>query len=180
MVLKNYDENALLLHALIFEKGHPRRTQHILKVYALARLLGEQEGLDGPGRAILNAASILHDLAIGPCKKKYGNACQENQRKEAPALVEHFLIKAGYPPEWFHRIIRLVLMHHCYGEIDCRELQLLIEADLIVNCYEAGEDPSLRTDGSPKEAIAKAARQAEPVFKTATGKLLLRQCAREN
>lgn len=179
MVPKNYDENSLLLHALMFEKGHPRRTQHILKVYALARLLGEREGLDASGRAVLNAAAILHDLAIGPCRKKYGNACQENQRKEAPALVEHFLTKAGYPPEWFHRIIRLVLMHHCYDEIDCRELQLLIEADLIVNCYEAGEAPALKEAGTSRKAIAEAAGLAEHIFKTDTGKLLLKQCGRE-
>ena len=29
-------ETKLLLDALLYEEGHPRRTQHILKVYALA------------------------------------------------------------------------------------------------------------------------------------------------
>ncbi len=38
-------EQTLLLQALLYEQGHPRRTQHILKVYALARLLGTEEAL---------------------------------------------------------------------------------------------------------------------------------------
>ena len=38
-------ESELLYHALCYEEGHPRRTQHILKVYTLAKLLGEKEAL---------------------------------------------------------------------------------------------------------------------------------------
>lgn len=37
------NEAYLLYSALCYERGHCRRTQHILKVYALAKLLGEQE-----------------------------------------------------------------------------------------------------------------------------------------
>lgn len=83
--MKN-DESRLLREALLFEEGHPRRTQHILKVYALAKLFGEQEGLSRREQRILRAAAILHDIAIKPCKEKYGDACQENQRREAAQI----------------------------------------------------------------------------------------------
>ena len=38
-------EAVLLQNALCYEEGHPRRTQHILKEYALAALLAEQGNL---------------------------------------------------------------------------------------------------------------------------------------
>ena len=37
------NEAKLLYDALLYENGHLRRTQHILKVYGLAKMLGELE-----------------------------------------------------------------------------------------------------------------------------------------
>ena len=53
------NESTLLFRALCYEQGHERRTQHILKVYALAKLLGEAEGLDEEQRQLLQAAAIF-------------------------------------------------------------------------------------------------------------------------
>ena len=61
------NESTLLFHALCYEQGHERRTQHILKVYALAKLLGEAEGLDEEQRQLLQAAAILQK-GIRRCK----------------------------------------------------------------------------------------------------------------
>ena len=130
-------ETKLLLDALLYEEGHPRRTQHILKVYALAKLLGECSGLGEEERQILQAAAILHDIPIKYCKERYkGDACQANQQKEAPGLVRDFLQQAGYPPDYLPRVLELVVNHHCYTGPHSQLLQLLIEADLIVNAYE--------------------------------------------
>ena len=38
-------EAALLFSALCYEQGHARRTQHILKVYALAQMLARRAAL---------------------------------------------------------------------------------------------------------------------------------------
>ena len=38
-------ESKLMLSALNFEEGHNRRSNHILKVYALAKAIGDCEGL---------------------------------------------------------------------------------------------------------------------------------------
>lgn len=135
-------EHALLLHALLYEQGHPRRTQHILKVYTLARLLGEGEKLTKKQREILNAAAILHDIPIRYCKIYcQGDAGQENQRRAAPKLVEEFLTQAGYPSEDTPKVLELVLRHHDYTRPHGGLLGLLIEADLIVNSYETDPGP---------------------------------------
>lgn len=152
------NEAMLLKEALLYEEGHPRRTQHTLKVYGLAKLFGELEDLPENERIILNAAAILHDIPIKYCKLHYeGDACQENQQKEAPQLVKKFLFQSGYDDLYFQPVLNLILNHHNYSGSREKLLQLLIEADLIINCYE-----------SP---IAKEKAQAlQKIFKTKLGR----------
>lgn len=157
-------ESALLFHALCYEQGHERRTGHILKVYALAKLLGEMAGLDDAQRQILQAAAILHDIPIRYCKEHCGgDACQQNQQREAPRLVRSFLEQAGYAPEYFVPVLELVLQHHNYTAPRGRLLQLLIEADLIINCYENRPQPEQQA-------------QIRTLFETSCGKQLLELC----
>ena len=73
------------------------------------------------------AAAILHDISIRYCKETCGDACQENQRREAVRMVPEFLQKAGYPPEAAERVLPLVLRHHCYEETIDPLLQKNIE-----------------------------------------------------
>lgn len=157
------NEAQLLYSALCYEAGHPRRTQHILKVYALARMLGQQAGLDSEQQKILQAGAILHDIAIRYCKEQGEEPNQENQRRAAPALVKHFLAKAGYPGAAVPGVLELVRCHHEYNQPRGLLLQLLMEADLIVNCYECPPDQDRRRD-------------IEGVFQTMAGKELLALC----
>ena len=137
-------EAVLLQNALCYEEGHSRRTQHILKVYALAALLAEQENLPREQRRVLGAAAILHDIAIRYCKEHCGgDACQENQQRWAPVLVRQFLQEAGYPDSDAPEVVDLVQHHHEYTRPKPL-LQLLVEADLLVNCYETQPDASAR------------------------------------
>lgn len=154
------NEAKLLYDALLYENGHLRRTQHILKVYGLAKMLGELENLPTHEQENLCAAAILHDIAIKFCKEKYDDGCPANQRKEAPALARKFLTACGYTEEDLPRITKMIVLHHCYDKIDGKDLQLLVEADLIAGCTEE-EVPS---------AHAKAVRR---LFKTASGLALL-------
>ena len=108
---------------------------------------------------ILAAAAILHDIPIRRCKERYGDACQENQRREAPEMVESFLQEAGYPAGVSQKVLPLVLLHHQYGEADRdKKLRILMEADLLVNDLEK-EEPV-----SPE--------QLQGFFQTATGRQL--------
>ena len=155
------NETLLLKQALLFEQGHSRRTRHIMSVYGFAKIIGESANLSDEELHILLASAILHDIAIKYCKEKYnGDACQENQRKEAPHLAKKFLREADYPEKYDDEIIYLIKTHHCYNDIRTKLQQLLIEADLIVNCIEA-ENP------------AQKAKSVAYLFKTATGKQLL-------
>lgn len=158
------DESKLLLNALLYEEGHPRRTQHILKVYALSKLIGEYEKLSNEEMEILKAAAILHDIAIKYCKENYdGDACQQNQKKVIPKLVLEFLKDSNYNNEYIPIITNLVERHHEYENISDKLLQVLIEADLIVNSYEN----SLSIDEKSK---------FKEIFKTSAGKKIFEKC----
>ena len=128
-------EGQLLYSALCYEEGHPRRTQHILKVYALARMLARQAELDEHQEAVLGAGAILHDIAIKDCKDRGLKAPQAE-----------FLEKAGYPADFLPEVLELVLHHHEYSRPRGPLMQLLMEADLIVNCYECPPDPARRQE----------------------------------
>ena len=157
-------EARLMNQVLKYDAGHPRRTQHVLKVYALAKLLGEQEQLSVEDQQILQAAAILHDITIKYCKEYCdGDANQENQQREAPHLVHDFLSEADYLPSCISQITELVLHHHDYERPRSRLLQLLMEADLIVNCYES-------------ELRPEKAESIRQIFQTTTGKELLELC----
>lgn len=157
-------EAHLMNQVLRYEAGHPRRAQHVLKVYALVRLLGEQAQLSDENQQILQAAAILHDIAIKYCKEHYnGDASQKNQQQETPHLVQNFLSEANYLPSYIPRITELVLHHHDYEQPKSQLLQLLMEADLIVNCYESELGP---------EKVA----NIRQIFQTTTGKELLELC----
>lgn len=162
----NRNETSLLYSALCYEEGHGRRTQHILKVYSLAKLLGGQEHLEEEEQNILGAAAILHDIAIKSCKENYGgDASQNRQKQEAPRLVSRFLEEAGYPSEYLEPVLELVEHHHDYDRVPrTKLLQLLIEADLIINCYET----------CPEEGELE---QIGKIFETMSGRELLRLCA---
>ena len=157
-------EAHLMNQVLRYEAGHPRRTQHVLKVYALAKLLGEQEQLSVENQQILQAAAILHDIAIKYCKEHYnGDASQNHQQRESPHRVQRFLSEANYLPAYIPQITELVLHHHVYELTKSQLLQLLMEADLIVNCYES-------------ELRPEKAESIQQIFQTATGKELLELC----
>ena len=74
--------------------------------------------------------------------------------------------KANYLPSYVPKIIELVNCYHDYDKPKNKLLQLLMEADLIVNCYEN------RPDYKKAEYIKK-------IFQTDGGKELLALCLKK-
>lgn len=164
MLNLDYNEAKLLTMALKYEAGHSRRTRHLSSVYAVSNSLGSMYGLGQEALYVLKAAAILHDLPIKLCKEKYlGDASQSRQRQEAPEMVKDFLKRAHYPRGFYPEVTELVLRHHCYDEIDSPLLQLLIEADLLVNLME--------------ETTPELLELAENVISSEAGKTLLKSIA---
>ena len=146
---------------IAFYQGNLHDINHFLKVWAFAKTIGEQEGLDDQTQLTLELAAVVHDIACPLCRQKYGNTNGKYQELESPPLVEDFF--AGMPVEgdMAERISWLVAHHHTYTHVDGLDYQILLEADFLVNADEGGCTPS---------AIRSF---RERVFRTAAGTRLL-------
>ncbi len=121
-----------------FYNGNIHDIGHFLKVWALAKTIGELEGLDEHTQKILELAAVVHDISCPLCREKFGSASGKNQEMESPPLVEAFF--EGLPVEHgdVERISWLVAHHHTYVNIDGPDHQILLEADFLVNAGESG------------------------------------------
>lgn len=142
--------------------GDPKRIQHFIKVHSFARYIGLQEGLPEHEQFLLECAALVHDIGIKPAEAQYGECGGKLQEKLGPAEAEKILYGLEFPPHDVERICFMIAHHHTYDNISGRELQILIEADFVVNLYE---------DAASREAVITAYRR---IFRTNSGKALLR------
>ena len=147
---------------IAFYQGNLHDINHFLKVWAFAKTIGEQEGLDDQTQLTLELAAVVHDIACPLCRQKYGNTNGKYQELESPPLVEDFF--AGMPVEgdMAERISWLVAHHHTYTHVDSLDYQILLEADFLVNAGESEYS---------KQAIENFCRK---VFRTEAGTHLLK------
>ena len=84
---------------IAFYKGNHHDINHFLKVWSMAKTIGELEGLDGHTQEVLELTAVVHDIACPLCREKYGDADGKHQELESPPLVEAFfaeLLEADY------------------------------------------------------------------------------------
>lgn len=146
---------------IAFYNGNLHDINHFLKVWVMAKTIGEQKKLDSHTQEILELTAVVHDISCPLCREKYGNTGGKNQELESPPLVTAFFAELPVDPSDVARISWLVAHHHTYTNVDGIDHRILLEADLLVN---AGE-----SDYS--QAAIQSARQR--VFQTSTGIRLL-------
>lgn len=148
--------------AIEYDKGDARRIQHFIKVHSFAKLIGEEEKLSDEMMKTLEAAAILHDIGIHEGERLYGRNDGEIQQKLGPDIAKEILQSVGGYEDVTERVMYLIAHHHTYTGIDGKDLQILIEADFIVNLYE---------DNASEKAVRNA---YERIFVTESGKKILR------
>ena len=110
-------EIAALCRAMIaYFQGDTRRIQHFLKVYALAKCIGEREGLSAKALHTLEAAALTHDIAIRDCEREFGHCTGKMQEEFGPAKAVGLLLSLGEARETAERVGVLVACHHTYTE----------------------------------------------------------------
>ena len=153
---------ALFMKMFDFDRGQPALIQHFTKVHDYAALIAGQESMGAQEREVLEAAALVHDIAIPLCIQKYGSGAGPYQELEGPALVQEMLGAMDFEPAFIQRVCWLVAHHHTLTGIETLDHQILVEADFLVNAFE----------GSHTEESKR--RMLENVFKTDTGKKLLK------
>lgn len=153
--------------AVSYDRGDSKRINHFMKVYAFAGLIGRKEGISGRELDILEAAAVLHDIGIHNAEMLHGSSDGKYQELEGPGVAADILSALGADNEFIGMVCNMVGRHHTYTGIDSLSLQILIEADFLVNIFE---------DGMSDTAIASV---KEKIFRTAEGTRLLEEMYEE-
>ena len=85
----------ILSKMIAASNGNIHDIDHLLRVWAYARTIGELEGLDPETQHLLEVAAITHDIACPLCREKYGNTNGKYQEQEGAVLVRSFLAGTG-------------------------------------------------------------------------------------
>ena len=142
--------------------GDPKRIQHFAKVHYFSSLIGREE-CTADELEIVETAAIVHDIGIKPSEEKYGKGNCDGKKQEILGIkpAREMLEELSADENLISRVCFLVGHHHTYDNIQDKALQVLIEADFIVNAFE---------DNLKKENIMVF---RDKYFRTNTGKKIL-------
>ena len=144
-----------------FNCGNQHEVEHFLKVWAYARTIGQQEGLDEKTQKTLEYAAIVHDIACPKLKAEHGSCPGVMQQEVGGPMAREFYKDSGLPQDMIDRIVYLVEHHHTFHDVEGMDYQILLEADFLVN---AGEQDKYHRN---------IQKFHDGIFKTKTGLALL-------
>ena len=130
---------ANLMRAMIkYDGGDAPRIQHFVKVHDFARMIAIAEGMTGEELFVLEAAAILHDVGIHVSEARYGNCDGKHQEELGPDEARKVLSEVdGFTAAQIERICWLIAHHHTYQDVTSLDHRILLEADFLVNSFEA-------------------------------------------
>ena len=133
---------SIITQLIAFDRGDRNRVNHALKVTGYAMAIASGESIPAGDRRILEAAAVLHDVGILPAMAKYGHAHGHAQEEIGPPEARAILRGLGWGDDDILLVEYLVGHHHSYGTAGGPLLQILFEADFLVNIDE-GAFPGL-------------------------------------
>lgn len=110
-----------------------RRIDHALNVLKVSEeILVHYSGYD---TEIVTACALLHDVGIKKSEEVLGYNSGKTQELYGPPIVEELLNSINFPEEKIEIVSNIVGNHHSPSKYDYIELEILKEADRIVNSY---------------------------------------------
>lgn len=128
--------SAVMKRMVEYFEGDVKRINHALKVYALAKSIGELEAIPEEKMKALEVAAVLHDIGIKESEKKYSSSSGKYQELEGPPIARDILQEFSLDQGLIDRVCFLIGNHHTYPKIDDIDFQILVEADFLVNIFE--------------------------------------------
>ena len=143
---RTQDVNRVALRMKQYYRGDMDKVQHFVRVYTLAKSIGELERLSDEEQFDLELAAVVH-----------------NVEGDRIPVVRDILRECGVTEAAAMKVCHMVENAENYEHISTLDHQILIEAKLIVDFKE---------QNTPEKEII---RKAEDIFLTNTGKLFLKR-----
>ena len=115
--------------------GDNRRIEHALGVLKEAELLQAQSDTVYDDEIVI-ASALLHDIGIKVSEEKLGYNNGKTQEEYGPPIAEELLKKIDFPTAKIEVVKDIIANHHSPSRFDYPELELLKQADRIVNRRE--------------------------------------------
>ena len=112
---------------------------HTLKVFGYAQGIAAGEGVTGQEREIIEYAALFHDVGIPAGIAECGPGAGPIQERLGAPIAMEMPKKYVSDPAIIERVGYLVGHHHSFGIRGQRDLQILFEADWLVNLIESAE-----------------------------------------
>ena len=112
---------------------------HTLKVLGYAQGIAAGEGLEGAEREALEYAALFHDVGIPEGLRTEGSAAGPVQERLGAPIARRLAAPYVSSREVLERVEYLVGHHHSLEIRGQRDLQVLFEADFLVNLVESRE-----------------------------------------
>ncbi|NOY81601.1 MAG: HD domain-containing protein [Kiritimatiellaeota bacterium] len=113
-----------------------RRIEHALRVlFHAERIAADRTDCDPE---IVIASALLHDVGIKVSEEKHGYNNGRTQEEYGPPMAEEILETVGFPREKIAVVKDIIGNHHSPSRYDYPELEVLKQADRIVNRGERG------------------------------------------
>ncbi|MDD2364818.1 MAG: HD domain-containing protein [Desulfuromonadaceae bacterium] len=116
-----------------------RRITHALDVMKHAERIMDEKEKEGCDYEVLIAASLLHDIGIKKSEELHGFNNGKTQEEYGPPIAEQLLGNIGFDPDKTRRVCEIIGNHHSQSRYDYIELEILKEADRIVNMMEGNQ-----------------------------------------
>jgi len=108
-----------------------KRITHALEVLKHAEKI--MENTPGSDVDIVIASALLHDVGIKPSEEKFGYNNGKTQEEYGPPVAEALLKGIGFPLTKTVKVCEIIGNHHSPSRYNYVELEILKEADRIVN-----------------------------------------------
>jgi len=130
---------AKLVRTLIEYFGNDdRRIEHALSVLHHAEKIMEDAPDCDP--EIVIASALLHDIGIKQSEAELGYNNGITQEKYGPPIAEKLLIELKFPASKIKTVCNIIGNHHSKSRYNYRELEILKQADRIVNINDKAEN----------------------------------------
>lgn len=132
----NFSIDDIKLKTISFFKGDPKRIHHLLKVHSYGKTIAQNLGFNEHDLFILEITLLLHDVGIKKGEELHNSSNAIYQEKYGPDSALEILKDFDIEKSDLDHIAFMIAHHHSYNGINDKMLQVLVEADFLVNSYE--------------------------------------------